>query len=415
MSQNQETISKRLYLFFTAAVTDVGGGQIYIRRKLIYLRQCGYTPIVFSFSYGKFYIDELKEFDACIIPELRYPISAFTKHHQDKIKKKIKTFFPLHTDSIVIESHEYVTASWGESLAKDVNGKHVVYLLSETPWLMPEEFKPFFLMKYKRNELFFITPAVAQSFMQNFMDIEEFNPENFALSARCGTSVENVAEDHLGIVYEKDAITICSIGRLEKPFVYPMCCDLLEYVKSKPEKKFVVIFVGGSKLKQNVKQIKTLFTNVKNCRIFITGFVYPIPESILQKSDICISSAGSVGMAARYGIPSISIDSVDYKPIGVMNFTTQNTLKRDKEEIRPLADWLQEILIDKKYPKNFHSQEMIEIDYADHLKVINDIDKLYFDVAQIKCPKRLIFKAWLLSVLKCKKLIFKIRSLYIKV
>lgn len=415
MSQNQETISKRLYLFFTAAVTNVGGGQAYIRRKIGYLREKGYIPIVFSFSYGKLYIDDLKEFEANIIPELRYPISAFTKGHQDKIKKKIKSFFPSQIDSVVIETHEYVTASWGESLAKDVNGKHIVYLLSETPWLMPEEFKPFFLMKYKRNELFFITEAIARSFMRIYFSIKEKKPENFALRAKYGTSIENVPENHLNIKYESNAFTICSIGRLEKPFVYPMCCDLLEYIKSKPEYKFVIIFVGGTKLRRNEAQIKRLFASTNNCHVFITGFVYPIPESILQKSDVCIASAGSVSMSAQHGIPSISIDSVDYKPIGVMNFTTQNSLKRDTEEIRPLADWLQEILIEKKYQKSFHSQEIIEIDYADHLDVIKDIEKTYFNVSQIKCPRQLIFKAWILSVLKCKKIIFRIRSLFIKV
>ena len=229
-----------------------------------------------------------------------------------------------------------------------------------------------------------------------------------------GSVVENVSEARFGIRYEKDSITICSIGRLEKPFVYPMCCDLLAFIKEAPNFHFTVIFLGGSRLRKDKKRIEHLFSEIKNCTLCITDFLYPIPESILKKSDVCISSAGSARVSAKLGIPTISIDCEDYKPIGVVNYTTKNTVKRDNEKIRSLSDWLREILIEKKYKKHWIPPKNVEPDFSNHLDVLSPKECQYFDVYNIKSQSKVVYKAWILwflGLLKCRKFIFKIRTL----
>lgn len=406
---------KKVYVIFSASITALGGGQIYIRAKVNYLKRMGYIPIVFSYYYGKCYIDDLKEFESNIISELHFPVSAYSPKKRTQIIEKIISHFPSQIDSMIIESHELETATWAELIAQNFNARHIVYLLSEDPWKMPPDFASFFLGKYNRHELFFISPIVATLFFQKYLNISEEKPENYTLQARYGSTIENVPEDKFGIKYDKDSFTICSIGRLEKNFVYPMCLDLLDFFNKYPERKFTLIFAGGSRFQRNEMQIRQVFSKAKNCSLFITGFVFPIPESILQKSDVCISSAGSAKLSARCGIPTVSIDAIDYKPIGILDFTTENATIRNKEPIRDLGEWLNDILFEKKYTKNFVPQKKSLPDFSDHLDAVKNIEKIYFDTSLISSPRNLSIKAKILSTLKCPKLIYKIRSMFVKV
>lgn len=417
MEHNQvnNSANTKLYLFFTAGITAVGGGQIYLRRKVNYLKKQGYTPFVFSYSYGECFIDDLKQFEPGIIPEIRFPVSAYSYRNQTKIKEKITDLLPTHFDSMVIESHEYYTATWGEFVAKNLNAKHIIYLLTEAPWRSPMEWSAFFLMKYKRNELFFITATVAQLFFEKYLNIKEKNPVKYSLTARYGSVVEDVADAKFGIKYDKNAYTVCSIGRLEKPFVYPMCCELQHFIKENPDKQFILVFAGGCRFKKKQKELEHLFFGIKNCSLYITGFLYPIPERLLKKCDVCISSSGSAITSARYGIPTISIDSQDYKPIGVLGYTTENSINRNNEEIRSLSEWLQDILFKKKYQKNWQPQKIADPDFSDHLDALGKINNLlYYEVNQLQVSSKTSLGACVLSMLKFKKQLFTIRTFFHK-
>ena len=57
-------------MFITNSIRNMGGAQMYIRNKVVFLKQHGWAPTVFFFNAGDVLIPELKEFINNRIPEL---------------------------------------------------------------------------------------------------------------------------------------------------------------------------------------------------------------------------------------------------------------------------------------------------------------------------------------------------------
>ena len=117
----------------------------------------------------------------------------------------------------------------------------------------------------------------------------------------------------------------------------------------------------------------------------MTGFLMPIPYSLLTKMDVVITSAGCCSTCRNVGVTVISIDGNDFSPIGIFGQTTQNSLFRTKEPAIPISTWLDDVIVDKKYSNHIVPFKPIEYDYSEHLSFTDQIDTSmgYFDVMRI--------------------------------
>ena len=183
----------------------------------------------------------------------------------------------------------------------------------------------------------------------------------------------------------KEDYIIGSVGRLDKPFVIPSLEKLHNFITQHPENSFAIVLLGGSNNPNVVLQINEIFMNLSNCKLYITGFLFPLPKAIFQLIDVFFGTAGSASVARREGCISISIDAIDCQPIGILGQTTNNTLSRSSDEPPlDLCELLDDVLYKKKY-KRIEAIPVPTLNYTPHFDFLSssEQEKEYYDVFKI--------------------------------
>lgn len=355
------------YIFFTNTLRVVGGQQLYVSSKTKWLRNNGYNVNVITTVKGDVYINDLMQYKNNVVEELTVLPHWFSSRKRNNIIERIIKIIGRVDDDIIIESNNQTMSVWGEIIAKRINAKHLFFSLQEKNTFGTKDIYEFFAFKLKRGELAGIKEETFKSIFKH----------NWEHVPKLRAYMNNIPED-----YEYDLLnelkparyTIGMIGRLGKPFVLPAIKQIIEFINNHGDDSFNLILIGGSTNKKHYKIIKSYCERINNLNIYITGFIYPIPLQLIQIPDVFISSAGSSIISAHYNKITISIDSQDYNPIGVLGITTQNTIYRDSDEpIVKMDDLLADVLINDKY-----RQEEINLkvsifnpDYSDHIEFLN--------------------------------------------
>ena len=367
------------YIILSPGITGMGGSQMYTRNKYLDAEKRGYKCLVFhSSSKGDVYIEELKQHLPNKVSELAFSPLFFSTKKRELVLQFMESKI-INSDIIIIESHHLSSGLWGELLAKRLNAKHFVYLLSEHNHIRSSSIYNFYKFKYDHHSLCGIKPNTLKELFAGRLDLSE--ADSRYLRASCNNVLEDIPYKKLKEIPSAD-FTISTIGRLNKPFVKPMIRDIIRFANAHPDKTFCVLLIGGVLPGfNNVIEIENQLNKYPNISYHTTGFIYPIPLELVRKSDVCIASAGSCSVAVRSGIPCVSIDSNDFKAIGIYTVTTKHSLFRDASE-PPIdtAIMLKKVLIDGKFGKkdiNITSN----IDFSAHWAFIEKVPNIvYYDV-----------------------------------
>lgn len=339
---------RKLYIILAQSIINIGGAEIYARNKYTYLRNAGWDCMVISTRQGKIVIEDLKQFESTIFKELRFGPHLYSRATKTKLLKKLVSILPDPTryEEVIVESHSLTLSLWGELLSKEISAKHLAFLLEEHCDLNTQKYD-YLKFKHNRGELAGINKQSLKLFFQPYEDLPD--DKSYCLLAHCTNSVEDTA-------YSKwDSIpcaqyNIGSIGRLEKPFLQTVIKDIQDFINENPESSFNLFFIGGETDGGKVtEQIYSTFSNYNNVKVYITGFLYPIPLSLINKIDVFLSSAGSVRVSENAGKFTVAYDTNDLQPIGIYGFTTDNSLIRESEPVISGKDWLNKILIEKTF------------------------------------------------------------------
>lgn len=345
----------KLYIMLENAIIGMGGGQMYTRNKLLYMQQMGWKSLVFSGLLGKIVIDELKEFEEYIYPELASAPMVYNHKIVNNVLDKIISNIPKG-EKVVIESGSAHLAYWGELLAERLRGKNMVHLLDERNDLtIPEDYLDFYWFKLNRRELSGINDTSLKLLFRRNKKITDEN--NYNLPSICQNVI---SEDDCDLKFPEVDFTVGCIGRLEKPYVVEVAHAYEKLIDNHLDKTFCIVFIGGSDSKQYEDRIKLIFNEKSNATVIMTGFLYPMPKKIFDKIDLFISSAGSAGVSYRQNRPTISVDSTDLKAIGVLGYTTKNSLNRKKEEPEDIFKLAEKVLFtdylnEFNYKKSLHN------------------------------------------------------------
>ena len=110
-----------------------------------------------------------------------------------------------------------------------------------------------------------------------------------------------------------------------------------------------------------------MFKNIQNAEIFITGYIFPVPAKLLDVCNAFFTSAGSCRACMRTGIPTISYDANDFRPIGILGRTTNQVLMRDDNEPIPdFSELMDDILERKIYEKETQIPQIDKPDFSSH-------------------------------------------------
>ena len=407
-----------IYIILTPMIKDVGGSQIYTLNKTHFLRKCGFNTYIFHAGIGKnIVIDEMHQFSKRKIDEMKFPAQYYSRRKQGHILNRIKDMilFKDNHDKIYIESHTVTCATWGELLAEHLCAKHIIFLLSEYPKIENSNYFNFLYYKFDRRELAGISKTSLKTLFSNWMAIDE--NKCYCLLAFCSNVLGNITYK-VNLPFEKYDYVIGSIGRLDKPFLMQAISDLSCFANKYGNKKILLVLIGGSG-KSYVNKIIKETSKIKNLSLHITGNIYPIPISLVNKIHVFFSVAGSCRVSTKLGKLTISYDVNDLSPIGIVGYTTKNTIYRAADEpIISLTSLLEDIFIHKKYKEHTSSidfDKFNDFDFTPHLNFIYDGDnsKVAYDITLIRHSVRDKLKIFFIRLFGVN-LFFYLKTLLLK-
>lgn len=384
------------YVFLVPTVAGMGGAQMYIRNKLLYLRQHGWMVDVIVAQNGHAQLPELQEFQF-EVSELTFEIFNYSNRKKRVVVNKIvnKIQDPTVRD-FVIESTCISESSWAEAIAKRVDAKHIAYLLQEDNVLNNKGIQDFFLFKHKRRELIGITDQSLFAMFSTFHPI--LKEESYWLPAYCNNVEADVDSPYIELLKDTEYdYLIGMLSRLEKPFVVPSIKDFCQFAIKHQDKKFLLLLMGdapkGSEVLTRIREV--VKKAASNVNIIATGYLYPVPTKLLEMCDAFFTSAGSAWVCMRSGVPTITYDGNDFMPIGVLGRTTMNSLFRDDDDIKYDFSFLMDhILFEKKYRKETPNYAEGLPDFGDHIRFLlqTSQEKDYFEVEAIQPTNKTDYK-----------------------
>ena len=377
------------YVFLTTSIRNVGGAQLYISRKLDYLKENGWDVDVFFYNDGKVVIPNLECFKDNCVNELSCNFNWISKSKKKKICTKV---IDLRFDQIILESHTVELSLWGEFFAQYAQCRHISYLLSEQFPKIDSYRERLFHFKLQNNLLFGITKRSIYFFLGE----QEKTKGCFLPAIGCASNnVEDINDHRLNGLIRAD-YNILSLGRLEKPYINNMIENVKEFAKLHLDKTINLLLIGDSASEEITSKVLENIRSSQNINCIFWGYTFPIPRKVFDYVDVSIGTAGCTTLTKNEGIPTIAIDGNDYDAIGVLGYTTNNCLFRNEHEPRiKIIDLLKDILESKNYSRKKRDNYKIEkLDYSSHQAIIDS--KFKFVPYDMKMRKSM--KDWLLFV-----------------
>lgn len=366
------------YFFLTNSIRNIGGSQLYISRKVEYLKKQGWEVEVYYTDYGPIMIDNLKPFLANHLQELAVPLNLVSEKQK---KRVLESFTP--GEQTIIESHLVGFSIWGEYIAKYIGAKHIAYFLCERFPVLTSGISDFLKFKLKQNLLYGITSkSIPALFRENF----DGTPYGL-LAVGCYAGIGGV-DSRIDQLPKAD-YTILSLGRTDKPYVPNMLLSIKDFAESNKEYRINLIVIGDSPSSNRI--LETL-ASVSNVHVLMMGNLSPLPQNVFTLSDVAIATAGCVKITSENDVPTIVTDGNDCEGIGIYGYTTFNWLFRDEDEPQQkIKDLLEDVLVKKMYPKKgVIGNEEQEPDYSAHQAIIDqEFDESYYDVLSIDTSKPL--------------------------
>ncbi len=375
------------YVFITFAVPGIGGTQIYVRNKLLYLQRKGWDVSVISTEPGDdIFVKELRPYANSIMPELMDNPYLYSSKKREKILEKMVGYIGEWDKDTVIETNFFQVTLWGELLAKKLGIRHFVFLIQEEYRNLPKSYLEYYSFKYDRGELAVNTRYALPQLFSGFREIKD--SEQGFLSAECSNTIEDCESEYDEAVTDAD-YHIASIGRVNKPFVNKMAEDVASFAREHSDKSFRLVFFGGSPYQEDHKKIYEIANKADNLSVYITGPIFPIPKSLLDNMDVFVSSAGAATTSHNAGYLTIAIDANDFDPIGILGYTTNETIHRGvSENVKTTQELLNEILIQNKYSHSHSSVCLTDKDmdnvFDKHMAYLSQCvaDMNYYDMSR---------------------------------
>lgn len=380
------------YIFITFDICTVHGANLYVYNKATYLEKNGWTVYIFSGVKGEAKLSGLNSFQNVQRECFRFYPSCFSSKEIAKIESEIFNLIsPKKYDQVVIESTCMVGSLWGEALAEKLYCRHLCYILQEQFKYSPAE-KLFLKFKLHRKELAGIT---RQSVGMMVGEPELPLDETMAIRAFCNNAVEDVdATEYLKLINEQADVTIGSIGRLNKPYVLPMCKELHSIFRKNESRQFNLVLIGGARKANDLRAIRRIFRHDNNVRLVITGFLSPIPRELVKGCDVFVSAAGSSVVSYYEGVPTVRLNPLTASPSAIIGLTCSVKdlqLYSNMSTISELYSFIEKAIIDKEKTeftslvdgKNY--EERMKCEFDRHIKILNEnkLSMQYYDTYSI--------------------------------
>lgn len=399
------------YIFLDTSIVNVGGGQLYVKTKGEYLKSIGYRVYAFSYVKGDVVIKDLLEYKPYIITELEIPPSTYSEKTRIKILEKFKNLIDYQDgDEVIIESNTCILGLWGEYFAKNLNGRNLVYSITESVYLSSDEIK-FIEYKCKKGELATISVNSFDKVLNCSKGVDLASIKVMrAYFSNVPTDFKCDKIDALDIKGK----SICIIGRKDKDYVYTALKGCFEFAISQPNEFFTIAILGVYKNSDVYKKIKKEFSDIGNVKLIPLGLINPLPSSLFDKFDLFIGGAGSAMLPYRMGKTTIAMNVFENKIIGLLGYDATKSLVKTECELD-----FNGLLFDVFYTKNYKNREYIPAEpqptseeaYKSHMEVLDGVslNGEYYDVENLNTTQKNKIKKILLKFPLLFKLLKKLK------
>lgn len=377
----------KYYIFITYGIQGVGGGQCYVAGKAKYLESIGWKVFVFSEGYYRSPkdcpIDYLNKYKKYLLPELSYPLFCLPRLLTNSTLRSMKQMVgEVHdADEIVIESHDDLTALWGELLAKTLNGKHYIYTLNERyrgTDKFYEDKIDFYLFKFDRGEIL-SSPIILNRLFEGYRIVKDNEVEPLLIDEDPVQDVVNEKVENL----KKYDFNICYIGRTVKPYFPNIVKGIGDFAKTQSSKTVQFVIVGDVDARREI--IQNTKDQAPNIVVTELGTLHPLPRSLFSKVDVVIAGSGSARCSVEEGTLTIVADPESKSALGILGYDTNNSVYRDEDSVvTSFSEALNRVLINKvyqhmhfKYPHKLGVSECTKQNFR--LMEKSDNNKLYYD------------------------------------
>lgn len=384
---------QKTYVIFTGTIAGMGGAQLYVSNKANYLQSRGWKVRIFSDRDAPILIPALEAHRDGIFPELHCWPQLLRRRDVERTLERLLGDIGSDPGEILVESNTPHMSIWAELTAQKRNAKHFLFLLDEQ-YPMDPGFRPYFEEKFSWGELAVINQRALHLL---FPGREIPEPQRYLLSAAGHNAMADIRDPRLdAIPFDDHDDTVCCLGRLNKNYI-PAAVEAMEqYAMRHPERTLGCLFIGdvpGDAPNDTAARIRQRLEKHENIRLYLPGFVYPIPEKLFEKLDLGIASAGSARILACAGVPTVSMDASDGQPIGILGYTTGQTLCRNGEARYTLAELMEQILLKdalKAMPYTPVSMPDCREAYQKHEAFLAAMpeDNRFFDVLSLRPTRR---------------------------
>lgn len=309
------------YVILTYQMAGFTGAPSYINNKVRWLKERGVDTVVFD-NYGGLFINKeivleyLLPYKNNRMLELFFPPSYFTKRQRTRIIERLLMAVG-DAEDCVVESNSPRLALWGELLAERLGAKHLILNVGEQLSIHNNEEFGFLDFKLNRHELFTIKPQTIINMFKGYRTISDDEAQNAFFAASMGVKAEDVPMAELDDLPEAKYI-ILSFGRY-KPYFDNMVKGVVEFSEKHSEDSVNFLIMGDVALPP---QTEKMLESAPNLFVKFIPSKRPVPKAVFDYSDVVIATAGCANLSYKTGAKTISMDVNTCLPLGVMGYTT---------------------------------------------------------------------------------------------
>ncbi len=396
------------YVFLGASTVGIGGGHFYVSAKLKFLENDGWIVYIYSGMEGDVIIPGLKRHKLLFQKiELAYSLRDFAHRKREKFISEIANEIG-DADEIIIESAYLAVAGWGELLAERLKGKHIIYTIAEQNTIYSEYYYNFYNFKLQRKEIAGIRINSLKIMFSPYRMLSDL--ESYYLLAFGGEMAQEYTVPIIDSI-EKADINIGIVSRIDKPFVSIAVDDVVKLANGHTDLSVNLLILGCQPGEKLSRPFEDRIKNSKNIKIYVLEMMTPIPKSFYRKVDVVISSSGCARISSLENVPTIAIDANDFKPIGILGYTTLENIFREKDCEYSTIELLEKILfqdfcngktclIRKAFSEERYQKQMEFIRNSEQKKEYFDLSHPHRKIFDFKCLIKRWFGVRLIAKLK---------------
>ena len=319
------------YVILTYQMAGFTGAPSYINNKVKWLKERGVDTVVFD-NYGGLFINKeivleyLLPYKNNRMLELFFPPSYFTKRQRTRIIERLLMAVG-DAEDCVVESNSPRLALWGELLAERLGAKHLILNVGEQLSIHNNEEFGFLDFKLNRHELFTIKPQTIINMFKGYRTISDDEAQNAFFAASMGVKAEDVPMPELDDLPEAKYI-ILSFGRY-KTYFENMVKGVVEFSEKHSEDSVNFLIMGDVALPP---QTEKMLESAPNLFVKFIPSKRPVPKAVFDYSDVVIATSGCANLSYKTGAKTISMDVNTCLPLGVMGYTTIDSVYSSNKE-----------------------------------------------------------------------------------